>query len=109
MKDIEITYKILYQVEAEEDLKEIANYYQIVGSEELAERNLDRILNSIDSLEKMPYRCQVSDFSDSIHKLTVPNLPYLVFFKIIGENVYILNIFNAKRSQKILQSKYKNS
>lgn len=109
MNDIETTYKILYQLEAEEDLKEIANYYQQTGSEEIAERNIDRILNSIDSLEKMPHRCQTSDFSENIRKLSVPNLPYIVFFKIIGENVYILNIFNAKRSQKILQSKYKNS
>ncbi|WP_373784653.1 type II toxin-antitoxin system RelE/ParE family toxin [Kaistella sp.] len=109
MNDTETIYKIFYQFEAEEDLKEIANYYQYAGGEDIAEMNIDRILNSIDSLEKMPFRCSTSDFSKNIRKLNVPNLPYIVFFKIIGENVYVLNIFHTKRSQKILQRKYQNS
>lgn len=108
LEDFEIFYQILWQTEAEEDLKEIATYYREVGGLELAKKNLDRILNSIDGLQKMPSRCQVSDFSPNIHKLTVVNLPYLVFFKIIGDKVYILRIYNAKRSQKTLQNQLKN-
>lgn len=109
MNDIDITYNIFYQLEAQEDLKEIANYYKLTGGLEVAEKNIDRILNSIDSLEKLPSRCQVSDFYKNIRKLVIPNLPYLVFFKIVGENVYILNIFNTNKDQKILQSKFKSS
>lgn len=108
LEDFEIFYQILWQTEAEEDLKEIATYYREVGGLELAKKNLDRILNSIDGLQKMPSRCQVSDFSPNIRKLTVVNLPYLVFFKIIGDKVYILRIYNAKRSQKTLQNQLKN-
>lgn len=101
-------YQVLWQSEAEADLKEIAFYYHQVGGLELAERNIDRILASIDGLQSMPERCQVSDFSGNIRKLSVYKMPYVVFFKIIDDKVYLLNIFNTRRSQKILEDKYQN-
>lgn len=108
LENFETSYQILWQDEAQEDLKEIATYYREAGGLELTEKNLDRILNSIDGLKKMPERCQISSFSPNIRRLTVVNLPYLVFFKIIGDKVYILRIFSAKRSPKTIQNQLKN-
>lgn len=104
----ELVYKIFFQNEAKADLNEIGLYYAQFGGEAVAEINLDRILNSIDGLQKMPNRCPACDFSPNIKKLTVVGLPFLVFFKIIGDAVHILRIYNAKRNQKILQDQLKN-
>lgn len=108
MEQINKIYQIHYQSEAQDDLKEIALYYTQVADFEVAKRNIGRILDSIDGLEIMPYRCPVSDFSPNIRKLVVPKLPYLVFFKIINDVVYVLNIYSAKRNPKLLELKYKD-
>lgn len=108
MENIEIIYKIEYQSEAEADLKDIAFYYHQTAGAEIAQRNVERILNSIDGLEQMPHRCPICDFSPNVRKLTVPKLPYLVFFKVVGDTVHILNIFNAKRNPRLLELKYQD-
>lgn len=108
MENTEIIYKIEYQSEAEADLKDIAFYYHQTAGTEIAKTNIERILNSIDGLEHMPYRCPVCDFSPNIRKLTVPKLPYLVFFKVVGDTVHILNIFNARRNPRLLELKYQD-
>lgn len=108
MENIEIIYQIEYQSEAEADLKDIAFYYHQTAGAEIAKKNIERILNSIDGLDQMPYRCLVCDFSPNIRKLTVPQLPYLVFFKVVDNTVYILNIYNAKCNPKRLELKYKD-
>ncbi|MCG7412883.1 type II toxin-antitoxin system RelE/ParE family toxin [Moraxella nonliquefaciens] len=108
MENTEIIYKIEYQSEAEADLKDIAFYYHQTAGTDIAKTNIERILNSIDGLEHIPYRCPVCDFSPNIRKLTVPKLPYLVFFKVVGDTVHILNIFNAKRNPRLLELKYQD-
>lgn len=107
MENIE-NYKIEYQSEAEADLKDIAFYYHQSAGVEVAKKNIERILSSIDGLEKMPYRCPLTSFSQTIHKLTVPNLPYLVFYKVVGDTVHILNIFHAKRNPNWFKMKLKD-
>ncbi len=109
MENNEITYEIFYQTEAEEDLKEIVAYYHENASFEVAKNNLNRILDSIKGLSFMPKKCPVSDFSKEIRKLSVVDLPYLVFFKVIENRVIILNIFHSSRSPKFIASRFKNS
>ena len=108
MENTEIIYKIEYQSEAEADLKDIAFYYHQTAGSEIAKTNIERILNSIDGLEYMPYRCPVCDFSPNVRRLVVPKSPYLVFFKVVGDTVHILNVYNSKRDQKLLKLKYQD-
>lgn len=108
MENTEIIYKIEYQSEAEADLKDIAFYYHQTAGAEVAKNNIERILNSIDGLEQMPYRCPVCDFSPNVRKLIVPKLPYLVFFKVVGDTVHILNVYSSKRNQRLLELKYQD-
>lgn len=107
MQTIEI-YKIEYQHEAEIDLKDIASYYHQTAGLEVAKKNIGRILDSIDGLEQMPYRCPICDFSPNVRKLVIPKLPYLVFFKVVGDTVHILNVYSSKRNQRLLALKYKD-
>lgn len=103
-----ITYTIEYQNEAQADLQDIASYYNEVAGLMVANQNIERILNSIDGLHQLPHRCPLASFSQTIHKLTVPNLPYLVFYKVVGDKVHILNIFHAKHDPKWFKMKLKN-
>ncbi len=109
MENSEITYEISYQIEAQEDLKEIIAYYDEIAGFEVAENNLNRILNSIDGLSFMPQKCPVLGFSKEIRKLSVVDLPYLVFFKIIEHKVIILNIFHSSRNPKLIAQQLQHS
>lgn len=100
MQDNEITYEIYYQIEAQEDLKEIVAYYHEIAGFSVADNNLNRILNSIDGLSFMPQKCPISSFSKEIRKLSVVDLPFLVFFKIMENKVVVLNIVHSSRNPK---------
>lgn len=109
MENQEFNYIICFQEEAKEDLKEIIAYYKETAGNEVANSNLDRILNSIDGLSLFPNRCPLCHFSSEIRKLVVIGLPYLVFFKVIENRVYILNIFHSKRNPRWIIQNLENS
>ncbi|TXJ06547.1 MAG: type II toxin-antitoxin system RelE/ParE family toxin [Acinetobacter sp.] len=101
-------YNIIYEQQAQEDLQEILLYYATVGGYELAESISTQIMTSIAQLDIMPNRCQISDFSDSIRKLTIQDLPYVAYFDVLGFNVHVLEIIHGSRNQNFLYEKLKN-
>lgn len=101
-------YQIVYETEALDSLDEIAWYYTTHASYDVAQRNLQKILTSINSLDTMPMRCPIADFSPHIHKFLIIGLPYIAFFTIRGDCVHILDVFHTRQSQDILYTRYKN-
>lgn len=101
-------YKIIYEKEAIEDLEEIAFYFASIEREDLQESIIRRIEASIQTLDYMPERNPLCDFSDKVRRLVVTNLPYLVFYRVKACNVHILNVLHGKRSQNFLQEKYQD-
>lgn len=101
-------YKIIYEPEAEKALEQISCYYIDQVGYELASNIIETITEAINSLQTMPNRCQKSDFSENVHRLVLPKLPYLVYFCIleISQEVVILEILHGKRDQRFLQTKY---
>ncbi len=80
---MEMIYKVLYSAAARSDVKAIYEYiaYQLLVPE-TAKAQVDRIIQAIDSLEKLPYRFKVYDEEPWRNKglrcFTVDN--YMVFY-----------------------------
>lgn len=99
-------YQVTIELEAELSIGEIYQHYQEVAGQEIAERNLEILELAINSLNKLPTRCPISDFSPHIRKMVVPKLPYLIFYTIKDDEVIVMEVFNAKKDQRILSLKY---
>ncbi len=102
-----MTYNIYIEPEAKNALRNILFYYVDTVGYEKADNIITQIQSSIESLENMPKRCQISDFSKHVHKLSIPNLPYIVYFFIQENTVIILDVIHGSRNQKNLYEKYK--
>jgi plasmid stabilization system protein ParE len=58
---------------------------------------IDRIDAAVDSLSAMPLRFPATDYDPTIRKMTVPGLPYIVFYRVAGEDVFIAEVFHTSR------------
>lgn len=100
-------YTIIYEEEALEAMADIGLFYEEQGGEDLKKEIIQRIQASIQTLDFMPERNQLSDFSDKVRRLVIHKLPYIAFYRVQAYNVYILEIIHAKRDQNFLKLKYK--
>lgn len=100
-------YSIYQQPEVNDALQHILFYYIDTAGYDVALDISIKIEASINSLSHMPKKCQVSDFSKNIRKLSIPNLPYIVYFTIEDNQVIILEIIHGSRNQDFLFEKYK--
>lgn len=66
---------------AEQDLNEIAIYYQKLSAE-LGDKFYEEVRNSIESLKINPF---YQPFSNDIRKINLNKFPYKVFFKLNEE------------------------
>ena len=99
-------YRIVYEAQALNSLDEIAWYYTTTAGYAVADNNLQKIFTSINSLDTMPMRCPVADFSPHIHKFVIIGLPYIAFFTLRGDCVHILDVFHTRQSQDIWYTRY---
>lgn len=91
-------YQIVYEPEALISLEQIAIYYADVGGYELAESIVSRIQANIDGLENLPERFPKTEFSKEIRKLAVTNLPFVVYFSVKENKVFVLEILHSSRN-----------
>ncbi len=101
-------YKISYEEEALQALEDIAFYFAQQNEYLVGKNIIERIKVSIDSLKIMPNRCVNSNFSPNVKKLSIPKLPYIAYFSIKNDTVYIMEILHGSRNQDYLYLKYKD-
>lgn len=101
-------YTIIYEEEALQALADIGLYYEWQGGDDLKRQIIKRIQTHIQTLDFMPERNQLSDFSDKVRRLVIYKLPYIAFYTIQGDNVHILEVLHAKKDQEFLHEKYQD-
>lgn len=99
-----MSYEIIYESTAEEDLWEISSYYSSQGGLELAEKMYLKIINQINKLETMPSRCPKSDYyenseGETARVLILNKMPYKVFFRVkeAERKVFIISVIHSAR------------
>ena len=89
--------KILWTDEALEDLAEIVVYYYANASSSTAESVERRIIEHVEVLPPFPERIRKSDRIPGAHELVVNRLPYIVFIKLLSEEIAVLNVVHTAR------------
>jgi len=89
--------RILWTDEALEDLVEIVADYYANASSSAAESVERRIIEHVEALPPFPERIRKSDRIPGAHELIVNRLPYVVFVKLLSEEIVVLNVVHTAR------------
>lgn len=98
-------YQVLLTDRAERDLESIRDYIAESGSPANADRVLDAVLDVVETLERFPERGShprellalgYEEYRQIIHK------PWRIFYRIIGNRVYIALIADGRRDMRTL-------
>jgi toxin ParE1/3/4 len=89
--------RILWTDEALEDLVEIVAYYYANASSSTAESIERRIIEHVEGLPPFPEQIRKSDRIPGAHELVANRLPYIVFVKLLSEEIVVLNVVHTAR------------
>jgi len=94
--------KVEYLSKAKDDLTEI-HFYISEDSVSAADKMINKILDKVELLGEFPEMgVQVSKLGSMKGYRMIPIKPYLVFYKLIGDVVYIYRVLHEKRYYKAL-------
>jgi len=91
-----MTYKIIIQPEAIDDLYTIKSYITRSDSIKKANKFISELKQSIKSLETMPMRCRKSYYTDDENSHDLIYKKYTIVFKIIKDTVYVVSVFRQR-------------
>ncbi len=91
-----MTYKIIIQPEAIDDLYTIKSYITRSDSIKKANNFISELKQSIKSLDTMPMRCRKSYYTDDENSHDLIYKKYTIVFKIIKDTVYVVSVFRQR-------------
>ncbi len=91
-----MTYKIIIQPEAIDDLYTIKSYITRSDSIKKANKFISELKQSIKSLDTMPMRCRKSYYTDDENSHDLIYKKYTIVFKIIKDTVYVVSVFRQR-------------
>jgi len=89
--------RIVWTDEALDDLADIIAYYYAVASPRTAESIRQRIVGQVEGLPPFPERIRQSDRIPGARELVVSRLPYVVFVKVTGDAIIVLDVVHTAR------------
>ena len=91
-----MTYDIIVEPEALQDLLTIKRYITTQDSPTKANRFIGELKEKIESLSQMPHRCRKSYYTNEENTHDLIYKKYTIVFKIIHSEVHILSIFRQR-------------
>lgn len=88
--------QIRFTVQANRDIDSIFDYVSQNVSILFAQEVLDRIENMIDKLVLLPEMGRIGRVLDT-RELVIPDLPYIVAYRILNNEIHILAIIHQRR------------
>ena len=88
-------YSIVLYNDAKEDIVEIAKWYDL-KSVELSKRFIEQFDIAINKISKTPDA--FSYLYDDVRKIRLHKFPYLIFYKVKEQTVFIYGVIHAKRN-----------
>ncbi|WP_342359465.1 type II toxin-antitoxin system RelE/ParE family toxin [Terrarubrum flagellatum] len=84
---------------AKRDLESIAAYLKKVASKSVSDRVLKRIAHSASLLRDKPFIGRASESTNGVHELQVPQLPYLLPYRVNEGQIEILRVFHEAQDR----------
>lgn len=91
-----MTYDIIVEPEAVQDLKDIFNYIALQDSKHKAINFINELKQSIASLSTMPFRCRKSLYANDDDTRDIIYKGYTIVFQVYDDKVHILTLFRQK-------------
>ena len=86
--------KIVWLAFAQQDIASISAYHETSANKEVAHRVIRHIVHSASALIENPHLGRPSESVDGIHELRVAHVPYLLPYRVIGDQIEILRVFH---------------
>jgi len=90
-------WRIEWMDGAVSDLQQISQYIERDRDIAAANRVTQAIYDCVQTLQSMPYRGRAGRVAGS-RELVVPRLPYIVFYRVLGERVIIIGIAHGAQN-----------
>src|SRR4051812_17999264 len=90
---------IVWLPKAVQNLEAIHRYVAAESGPQRANRLIQRIVASAESLERFPYLGRQSESAPDIRELQVARLPYLLPYRIVGDRIEILRVFHEAQDR----------
>jgi plasmid stabilization system protein ParE len=91
--------RIIWLLAARRDLQSIAAYYRKAAGKAVADRMSQRIARSAMLLADHPHLGHPADSADGVHEWQVPQLPYLLPYRVRGDAIEILRVFHESQEK----------
>lgn len=89
--------RIVWTIEALEDLENIIVYYYENVGPETAEAIERRIVQQVENLHDYPERVRESDRVPGTRETVIKRLPYIAFIRVTESEIQVLNIVHTAR------------
>ncbi|MBS0512214.1 MAG: type II toxin-antitoxin system RelE/ParE family toxin [Proteobacteria bacterium] len=89
--------EIVWTDEALRDLEDILAYHHLQAGPATANAVQGRIVAEVEGLRTFPERIRASDRVPGARELVVRRLPYVVFVKVLANEVVVLNLVHTAR------------
>ena len=89
-------YKIIVESEALQDLHKIKSYISNSDTTSKANKFINELKQSINTLNEMPMRCRKSYYTDDEDTHDLIYKKYTIVFKIVENRVHVLTIFRQR-------------
>ena len=86
--------RLLWLPWSRRDLQSIRRYYTEVASKAVADRRVHTIVHAAERLLDHPFLGHPSEGTQGVHELQVGRLPYLLPFRVVGDRIEILRVFD---------------
>ena len=91
-----MTYKVIIEPEAFQDLLNIKSYITEEDTLNKANQFISQLKKSIKTLDEMPQRCRKSHYTDTQDTHDLIYKKYTTVFQIIEDRVHVLTIFRQR-------------
>ncbi len=103
-----MSYKIIYEKYAKISMREIGWYYKENVSDAVSKSILSKITTSVAVLSEFPFRFPATNFSKNVRKLSVKKAPYVVYYFIKEDTVFILEVLHQRQDHSFLSERYQD-
>ena len=91
--------KLVWLPFAANDLVSISDYVKTDANPAIAVRLIENIVRRASLLLDNPHLGRPSDSVDGIHELHIPNLPYLLPYRVVDDRIEILRVFHEAQDR----------
>jgi addiction module RelE/StbE family toxin len=91
--------KIVWLPFALHDLTSISAYHEANASKDIAHRIIRHIVHGASTLTENPYLGRPSESVNGIHELHVAHVPYLLPYRVTGQQIEILRVFHEAQDR----------